>query len=155
MEMECEHTGKFISPDMKRIVCQVHNKKEVNHQEYHKITGFGTHFNMLFNKLEMIFIDFQICLAIVEVFLKEEKALKIDFNILEKLQEDLDREMKNLNDWFIDGTFCSYQFLYFLFLKDQLWLVLLILHFASFSSSYSKVRHACNFYLSQRFTFKE
>jgi hypothetical protein len=151
--MECEHRGKFISPDFKRILCEVHNKREVNHQEYHKITGFGTHFNTLFNKLEMIFINFQTCLAIVEVFLKEEKALKIDFNILKKLQEDLDREMKNLDDWFIDGTFCPYQFLHFLFLKGQLGLVLLIPHFASFSSSDSKVRHACNFYLSQRFIF--
>jgi hypothetical protein len=151
--MKCEHRGKFISPDFKWILCEVHNKREANHLEYHKITGFGTHFNTLFNKLEMIFINFQTCLAIVEVFLKEEKALKIDFIILKKLQEDLDREMKNLNDWFIDGTFCSYQFLHFLFLKGQLCQVLLIPHFASFSSSDSKVRHACSFYLSQRFIF--
>jgi hypothetical protein len=46
--------------------------KKNNSDEYHEITGFDVHFNILFNKLEMIFVDLQTSLAIVEMFSYEE-----------------------------------------------------------------------------------
>jgi hypothetical protein len=113
--MKCEQKGKFISTDFKIILCGVHNKREDNGHEYHKTTSFGTHFDTLFNKLEMIFINYQTCLSIIEMFSYKEKALKINLNGLKKLQENLDREIKSLNDWFTEGTFCSNRFYTFYF----------------------------------------
>jgi hypothetical protein len=102
--MECKHGGKFISPDFKKILCEVHKEREDNHQEYIKISQIGHQLGVLLDKLEIVFIDFQTCLAIVETFLQEERALKIDFNTLNKFQDDLNGEIEKLNDWFEGGT---------------------------------------------------
>jgi hypothetical protein len=113
--MKCEQGGRFISPDFKTILCGIHKEREESGHDYYKTTGFGTHFNTLYTKLEMIFIDFQTCLAIVEMFSYEEKALKINLSTLKKFQEDLDKEMKSLNDWFTEGIFTLNSFYTFQF----------------------------------------
>jgi hypothetical protein len=89
--------------------------KKNNSDEYHEITGFDVHFNILFNKLEMIFVDLQTSLAIVEMFSYEEWALKENLKSLNKFKEVLDKEMKSLKDWLTEGTFT------FLFLKGSTW----------------------------------
>jgi hypothetical protein len=103
--MECEHRGKFISPDFNRILCEAHKKREVNRQEYLKISKINDRLSEILDQLEITFIDLQTCLAMIEMFLKEEKILKMDLNALKKFQEDLNGEMKNLNDRFRGGTF--------------------------------------------------
>jgi hypothetical protein len=105
--MECIHRGKFISPDFERILCEIHTKREINHQEFIKIAKINDYLSMVLDQVEIIFIDLQIYLAIVEMFLNEEKALKMDLNALKKIQEDLNGEMKNLIDRFGKGTFFS------------------------------------------------
>jgi hypothetical protein len=52
-----------------------------------------------------MFIDFQTCLAIVDMLLKEERVLEVDYKQLKKYQERLDDEIDDLNDWFSGGTF--------------------------------------------------
>jgi hypothetical protein len=52
-----------------------------------------------------MFIDFQTCLAIVDMLLKEERALGVDYKQLKEYQKRLDDEIDDLNDWFSGGTF--------------------------------------------------
>jgi hypothetical protein len=52
-----------------------------------------------------MFIDFQICLSIVDMLLKEKRALKFDYKKLKNCQKNLDDEIDKLNDWFNGGTF--------------------------------------------------
>jgi hypothetical protein len=103
--MECEHRGKFISPDFNRILCEVHQKREINHHEYIKIAKINDQLSDMLDQVEITFIDFQTCLAMVEMFLKEEKIVKMDLNALMNFQEKLDGEIKNLNDRFSGGIF--------------------------------------------------
>jgi hypothetical protein len=57
------------------------------------------------DQLELKFIDFQTCLAIIDMLLKEKRALKVDYNDLKNFHKDLEDEMNKLNDWFSGGTF--------------------------------------------------
>jgi hypothetical protein len=103
--MKCKHKSQFISQDLKKILCEIHKERENNNQEYIKISSIGSHLDVLLDKLEKLLIDFQTCLAIVETFLKEENALTIDFDTLNKFQDDLNREINYLNFWIRGGTF--------------------------------------------------
>jgi hypothetical protein len=110
IECECKHRGKFISSDFQTILCEVHTKRKDDHHDYIKITEINDHLNKELDKLEITFIKLQTCLAVVEMFLKEERALKFDQNKLKKLQQKLDGEMKNLNERFNGGIFDSNKF---------------------------------------------
>jgi hypothetical protein len=77
----------------------------VNHHGYFKLTHIGNQRDALLNQLELMFIDFQTCLAIVDMLLKEERALEVDYKQLEEYQKRLDDEIDDLNDWFSGGTF--------------------------------------------------
>jgi cell division protein FtsB len=105
IKCECRHRDKFISPDFQTILCDAHMKKKVNHHEYIKITEINDHLNTILDQFETTFIDLKTCLAVVEMFLKEERALKLDLSKLKKLQQKLDEEMENLNERFKGGTF--------------------------------------------------
>jgi hypothetical protein len=113
---ECKEPGKFISPDFKNIFCEVHKKRQDNHREYIKITKINDGISRILDQLEMAFIDFQTCLTIVEMFLKEKKVLSLDLNALKKLQENLNEEMKILNNRFSEGTF--YPNIFQVFIKN-------------------------------------
>jgi hypothetical protein len=103
--VKCKHGAQFISPDFRKILCEVHQGREDNYQEYIKISHIDSQLKVLLDKLEMMLIDFQTCLALVETFLMEERALKIDFDDLNKFYDDFIGEIKKLNDWFRGGTF--------------------------------------------------
>jgi hypothetical protein len=110
--MKCEDNqeGKYISSDFKKILCKVHRRREDDHQEYIKLDDIDHHLDILLLQLEQIFIDFKICLGIVEMFLKEECTLKIDLVDLENFQLRLNREMEILIEIFREGTFSYRRF---------------------------------------------
>jgi hypothetical protein len=83
----------------------VHKSREVNSHGYFKLTHIGNQRDALLNQLELMFIDFQTCLAIVDMLLKEERALEVDYKQLKEYQKRLDDEIDDLNDWFSGGTF--------------------------------------------------
>jgi hypothetical protein len=105
IECECKHRGKFISQDFQTILCDVHTKRKVDRHEYIKITEINDHLDAELDKLESTFIELQTCLAVVEMFIKEERTLKFDLDELKKLQEKLNNEMKILNESFNGGSF--------------------------------------------------
>jgi hypothetical protein len=87
--VKCKHGGQFISPDYRKILCEVHQGREDNHQEYIKISSIDSQLKILLDQLEMMLINFQTCLALVKTFLMERKVLKIDFDDLNKFYDDL------------------------------------------------------------------
>jgi hypothetical protein len=76
----------------------VHKSREENRNGYLKLTHIGNQRDILLNQLELMFIDFQTCLAIVDMLLKEERALEVDYKQLEEYQKRLDDEIDDLND---------------------------------------------------------
>jgi hypothetical protein len=76
----------------------VHKSREENRNGYLKLTLIGNQRDILLNQLELMFIDFQTCLAIVDMLLKEERALEVDYKQLEEYQKRLDDEIDDLND---------------------------------------------------------
>jgi hypothetical protein len=101
---DCENHGEYISPDYKAILCEVHKRREMDDHGYVRLTQIGNQLDLLLDQLEMKFIDFQICLAIVGMLLKEKRALKIDYNDLKDSHKLLENEMNKLKDWFSGGT---------------------------------------------------
>jgi hypothetical protein len=83
----------------------VHKSREVNSHGYLKLTHIGNQRDVLLDQLELMFIDFQTCLAIVDMLLKEKRALEVDYKQLKEYQKRLDDEIDDLNDWFSGGTF--------------------------------------------------
>jgi hypothetical protein len=102
---DCGNPGVYISPDSKTILCEVHKNREKDHHGYVRHTQIGNHLDLLLDQLELMFIDFQTCLAIVDMLLKEKKALQVDYNDLKSFNKVLEDEMNKLNDWFSGGTF--------------------------------------------------
>jgi hypothetical protein len=101
---DCGNPGVYISPDFKTILCEVHKSREKDDHEYDRLTQIGNQLDLLLDKLELKFIDFQTCLAIVDMLLKEKRALKVDYNDLKNFHKLLEDEMNKLNDWFSGGT---------------------------------------------------
>jgi hypothetical protein len=89
----------------------VHKRREKNGHEYDRLTQIGNQLDLLLDKLELKFIDFQTCLAIVDMLLKEKRALKVDYNDLKNFHKLLEDEMNKLNDWFSGGIFDLNNFL--------------------------------------------
>jgi hypothetical protein len=83
----------------------------VNYHGYFKLTHIGSQRDTLLNQLELMFIDFQTCLAIVDMLLKEEWALEVDYKQLQEYQKRLDDEIDDLNDWLSGGIFYLNNFL--------------------------------------------
>jgi DNA repair ATPase RecN len=102
---DCEHPGEYISPDFKKIRCDVHKSRKKNDHEYVRLSKIDDQLDLLLDQLELKFIDFQTCLAIIDMLLKEKRALKVDYNDLKNFHKDLEDEMNKLNDWFSGGTF--------------------------------------------------
>jgi hypothetical protein len=89
----------------------VHKSREKDDHGYDRLTQIGNQLDLLLDKLELKFIDFQTCLAIVDMLLKEERALEVDYNDLKNFHRLLEDEMNKLNDWFSGGTFYLNNFL--------------------------------------------
>jgi hypothetical protein len=102
---DCQNAGVYISPDFKTILCEVHKDREKDRYLYFKLTQISQQRDTLLNQLELIFIDFQICLAIVDMLLKEARVIEIGYNDLKDFLKLLDDEMDKLNDWLSGGTF--------------------------------------------------
>jgi cell division protein FtsB len=128
--MQCEHVkenrGKFIYKDYKEILCEVHKNRELNPGEYIEILRVNDYLSEVLDQLEITFIEFQICIALVEMFQKEGKALKTNVDALKQFQEELNDEIKKLNNMFTGGTFYLKNFYAFHFKMAQLDLLLLI-----------------------------
>jgi hypothetical protein len=108
--MKCEHKnekfrGKFFSKNYKEILCEVHKNRELNPGEYIEILRVNDYLSEVIDKFENTFIDFQIYIALVEMFQKEGKALKTDVDALKQFQEELNDEIKKLNNMFTGGNF--------------------------------------------------
>jgi hypothetical protein len=83
----------------------VHKDREGNRHKYLELTGIGNKCDELLNHLELLFIEFQTCLAIVDMLSKDERALEVDYKRLKKCQKGFDDQIKELNRWFSGGTF--------------------------------------------------
>jgi hypothetical protein len=101
---DCKNSGVYISPDFKTILCEVHKSRKKEDHEYVRLTQIGNQIDLLLDQLELKFIDFQTCFAIVDMLLKEERALEVDYNDLKNFHKLLEDEMNKLNDWFSGGT---------------------------------------------------
>jgi hypothetical protein len=101
---DCKNSGVYISPDFKTILCEVHKSRKKDDHGYVRLTQIGNQLDLLLDQMDLKFIDFQTCLAIVDMLLKEEKALEVDYNDLKNFHRLLENEMNKLNDWFNGGT---------------------------------------------------
>jgi hypothetical protein len=102
--MKCENKAKFISPDYKTILCEVDKEREKDRQRY--ITLRKTRHNLvcLLFELDSILMDFNICLAIARMFLKEERIKQEDLAELEGFKIKLIEDMEKFEQKFEDGT---------------------------------------------------
>jgi uncharacterized protein (DUF4415 family) len=103
--MECQHKAIFVSPNYEKILCETHKNREKNHQDYFRIRGVDQHLDTLLDKLELVFFDLSTSLAVVEMFLKEQRALKIDRDLLKVFHQRLDKEMAIFEMMFEAGIF--------------------------------------------------
>jgi hypothetical protein len=76
-----------------------------NHQDYISLDAVDPYLDALLKKLELIFFDISTSLAIADMFLKEQRTLKIDKERLEELHKRLDKEMKIFEERFGAGIF--------------------------------------------------
>jgi hypothetical protein len=83
----------------------VHKSRKKDDHRYVRVTQIGYQLDLILDQLEMKFIDFQTCIAIVDMLLKEKRALKVDCSDLKKFQKLLDDEMDNLDEWLSGGIF--------------------------------------------------
>jgi hypothetical protein len=105
--MKCEYTAKYISSDFTTILCQPCKDSEEDSQEYIKLSKIDHEIDVLLDQLELTFIDFNICLAIVKMFHEEERIKKVGLVKLENFKKILDEDMKIFCNLFGAGTcFC-------------------------------------------------
>jgi hypothetical protein len=102
---DCQNPGVYISPDLKTILCEVHKSREKDDHRYFRGTPIINQLDLILDQLELKFIDFQTCIAIVDMLLKEKRALKVDCSDLKNFQKLLDDEMDKLDDWLSGGIF--------------------------------------------------
>jgi hypothetical protein len=102
--MKCENKATHFSPDYKTILCVVDKEREENFQNYEKLAKTDQQIDKLLDNLDFTFINFNICIAISRMFLKEERIKRRDLSELEDFKEKLRADLKKLEQKFIDGT---------------------------------------------------
>jgi hypothetical protein len=115
---DCPNAGVYISLDLKTILCEVHKDREKDRYGYFELTQVSYQRDVLLNQLELIFIDFQTCLAIVDMLVKEEKVIEIRYSDIKNFLKLLEDEMNKLNDWLSGGIFDLNYFLHLHLIDD-------------------------------------